>query len=416
MNIFEVIIINTILILFPLLLFLFYIAYNQNFNKKAIDIILDFALVSSFYLEIRYGQESLGGMPFWFFNTVLLIAYLKKRYLSIGILTFASLVLYTTFYGYPLIYLIIEYMIYSLIFYFGTKMKKSDTFLINTFLGVKCFCGLFADLIWRKGNVTFHDITELLFLVVAFFIVSYFIVLLFRKGETIVKLHMTVKEVEQDKQVRTSLFKITHEIKNPIAVCKGYLDMFDSKNPEHGEKYVPIIKEEINRTLILLQDFLSMNKIRIEKEILDIGLLLEETIDSVAPLFEKGKISLHFEPIEDEVYLEGDYNRLGQVMLNIVKNAIEAMPEDREGDMAIWTTSTKNKIHLHFKDNGIGISKKHLDKIKEPFYTTKKNGTGLGVSLSYEIIEAHGGTIKYTSEEGLGTTVEIVLPTTTLGS
>ena len=73
--------------------------------------------------------------------------------------------------------------------------------------------------------------------------------------------NMTLKELEQEKQIRESLFKITHEIKNPITVCKGYLDMFDVEDKKKSEKYVSILKDEIKRVLVLLEDFLSINKI-----------------------------------------------------------------------------------------------------------------------------------------------------------
>jgi len=76
----------------------------------------------------------------------------------------------------------------------------------------------------------------------------------------------------------------------------------------------------------------------------------------------------------------------------------------------VWTINTKNNIKIYVKDNGVGMNKETLKKIKEPFYTTKQKGTGLGVSLSSEIINAHSGKINYTSEENKYTTVKITLP------
>ena len=201
--------------------------------------------------------------------------------------------------------------------------------------------------------------------------------------DDILKYHMTFKELEQEKQIRLSLFKITHEIKNPLAVCKGYLDMLNPNNKEQCNKYFPIIKEEIDRTLLLLQDFLSVNKIKLDIDILDINLLLEDSLNSLITLLQEKKIKLEFNE-EDEIYINGDYNRLMQVIINIVKNSIESLDGIGDGVIFVKTKIDNKYVCVSFKDNGVGISKENLEKIREPFFTTKPNGTGLGVSLSYE--------------------------------
>ena len=216
---------------------------------------------------------------------------------------------------------------------------------------------------------------------------------------------MNIKELEKEKQLRTSLFKITHEIKNPIAVCKSYLDMFDINNKDH-ERYIEILKEEMNKILLLLQDFLAMNKIKIEKEILDINLLLEDVVNQFEPVLKEKNIRFKYNICQDEIFVEGDYNRLNQVLINMIKNSIEAI--ENNGLIKInYEISDNFKIII--EDNGIGITEDELEKIKEPFYTTKKNGTGLGVSLSIEIIKAHNGNIEYIPLKK-GTKVIIELP------
>jgi len=245
---------------------------------------------------------------------------------------------------------------------------------------------------------------------ILYVVLNILVVFLLNKGEKIVKLEMTLKELQKEKQIRTSLFKITHEIKNPIAVCKGYLDMFDINDEKHSRKYIPIIRSEINRTLLLLQDFLDCNHLKINKEILDINLLLEDVEEECAPLLQDKKINYISHIEEDELYIDGDYERLKQVFINIVKNSIEAITPKGDSYIEINTEVDKNNIHIIIEDNGQGISKEDLEKIKEPFYTTKKNGTGLGITLSLEIIEAHNGKIIYTSEYGSWTKVEVILP------
>ena len=236
-------------------------------------------------------------------------------------------------------------------------------------------------------------------------ITTYLVIFLYKKGEDIIKLHMNLKELEKETQLRSSLFKITHEIKNPIAVCKSYLDMFDINNKNH-ERYIDILKEEMDKILLLLQDFLSMNKIKIQKEILDINLLLEDVVNQFEPVLKEKNIKFKHNICEDEVFVLGDYNRLNQVLINMIKNSIEAI--EKNGIISIDYKIEEN-FKIIIEDNGMGIPKDELEKIKEPFYTTKKNGTGLGVSLSIEIVNAHNGKLQYEILKK-GTRVIIELP------
>ena len=91
-------------------------------------------------------------------------------------------------------------------------------------------------------------------------------------------------------------------------------------------------------------------------------------------------------------------------------SGIEAVDIEKKSYIKIYTTLEKEKIKIYIEDNGIGIPKENMKKISEPFFTTKQNGTGLGVLLSKEIIAAHNGKIEYNSEERIGTTVIITLP------
>ncbi|MBQ9011668.1 MAG: HAMP domain-containing histidine kinase, partial [Bacilli bacterium] len=180
----------------------------------------------------------------------------------------------------------------------------------------------------------------------------------------------------------------------------------------HDRKYITIMREEINKTLLLLDDFLSLNKLKLNKDILDINLLLEDVLNNYWLLLKERRIKLIKDTIEDEVYVYGDYNRLTQVFVNIIKNSVEAMSNG--GVISICSLIKGKKIVISFKDNGSGMSGEVLKKIKEPFFTTKKNGNGLGVSLSYEIIEGHNGKIEYESKLNEYTLVSIVLPIITV--
>ena len=366
---------NIIILLFPLIVNLFYCTYSNNINKEQNKLFLDLALLSSLYLLIIYNNGNSDLIIL--FNIPLIFAFIKKRTLVSIIITIIILMNYAD--ANITIY-IIEYLIYYLIYIFYQKN------ILNLFLIIKFI-------------FNFNLLTSIIFV-----ITTYLVVFLYKKGEDIIKLHMNLKELEKETQLRSSLFKITHEIKNPIAVCKSYLDMFDINNKDHI-RYIGILKEEMDKILLLLQDFLSMNKIKIEKEILDINFLLEDIVNQFEPILKDKNIKFIHNICEEEIFVEGDYNRLNQVFINIIKNSIEAINDK-------CVIKLDYEIDRNFKiiieDNGCGITEDQIEKIKEPFYTTKKNGTGLGVSLSIEIIKAHNGKIDYIPlKKGLKVIVEL---------
>lgn len=397
MNLFEFTILDIIFIFFPLLIYLIYVAYTDTFNKKENNLLLEFALLSSLYLTIRYGSGD-NSIPILVINVPLIISYIKRRNLGILLISISLIYYYFYYFEYSVIILVIEYILYFVLYIIKEKKEWSDKSFISLFLIIKSitFIGFLLNFHYRN-LFTFSELLEMIGMVLLLVIVTYIMLFLFKAGEKLLKLHMTMKELEKEKQIQMSLFQITHEIKNPIAVCKGYLDMFDVNNPLHSQKYIPILKEEIERTLILLQDFLSIQKLKIEKDILDINLLLEEIICSLEPLFKEKKIQLNSNISEEEIYVNGDYNRLKQVFINLIKNSIEAMTNDRKHILKIDIIEGKEKVKIEIIDNGVGIEKENLKKLKNPFFSTKANGTGLGVYLSSEIIKAHNGKISYES-------------------
>ena len=159
-----------------------------------------------------------------------------------------------------------------------------------------------------------------------------------------------------------------------------------------------------------MDDFLDYSRISINKEILDINILLENTLSAMKPLFKDKNATTIFNIQDQEIYIEGDYNRLKQVLINVFKNCFEAKREDTKLKINIELLVEEDKVILSISDNGKGIDKESLKKIGEAFYTTKENGTGLGICLSKEIIKKHNGSINYESNKEKGTTVKIILP------
>ena len=215
-----------------------------------------------------------------------------------------------------------------------------------------------------------------------------------------------LKNYETKNNDDTLIFQIAHEIKNPIAVCKGYLDMLDTTKKEKVNKYIPIIRSEMNRALTIMDDFLNLKRLTIQKDVMDLILLLEDVKATMDSILSDKNIILDLPKIEEEVLIEGDYDRLKQVFVNLIKNSYEANAKE----IQLKVTPKKDTVEIMIQDNGEGISKKDLKRVGQLFYTTKSKGTGIGVSMSKEIIRLHQGVIQYDSTLGEGTTIKVVLP------
>lgn len=409
MSIFESLIVNLIFLLFPFLIYEIYIIYSNN--EKEQKLFFDLAIFSSMFLIIRYSSQKNTIANLVFINFPLLIAFLKKRTILVIILSIITIYYYHLILKTPIIYGIIEYSLYLIIYIYLQKKKSTGHSLLNIFISLKSFliaCILFLRDIDNTKSIT--TITYLVLIILIFMMTMTSILCLIKEGEKILEKNKSLKELEKEKELKLALFKLTHEIKNPIAVCKGYLEMLNPKKQDKVEKYLPIIEDEINRTLTIINDFSDYGKLKIEKEEIDLVMLMEDIEETLMPLLKEKNVCWTFATKEEELYIELDYNRIKQVLINLIKNSIEASQKKKPLKIKMTLKKLKDEVQIKVEDTGIGMSKEVLDKISKIFYTTKENGTGLGVALSKEIIDQHQGTMYYQSEVGKGTKVTIFLP------
>ncbi len=409
MNIFSYTFPSLIFILCPLFIYIVLISSNNHITSNNKDIIFGTTLLSIIYTVVSFNSTNYPIINFLLLNSVILIAYLRDRLLIGNIIAILLLIIYYDSFNF-ITFMIAPYFILYLIYILRNKINISDFLFIDLFLIVD-----YSFLILWMLNSNYQvyiklGLINMILLLVFNYILIHIIYLLYNLGENMVKDKIKYNKIKKDSRVKTSLFKITHEIKNPIAVIKAYLDMLDTKDKKKVEKYIPIIKSEIDRLLNLLEDFLLVNKANISFDIMDINMLIDDILSRELPIIKSNKIKFDAYLIDDEIYINGDYNRLAQVLINIIKNSIEAMENRDYKLLTIKEVIKGSNVNIIISDSGVGISKRIMNMIKEPFYTTKNRGTGLGVSLSDEIIKAHTGTLVYESKENIGTKVTIKLP------
>ncbi len=407
MKIMNDVILNVVLILFPMLVYFIYNCYREIKCEKYNSILLKVALFSSLYLCLKYGNIETNTQILLFCNIPILIAYLKKE-AQVAIVLSIIILLYSEYiFNQNITITLLKFISYYIIYLIGKKKNiKDNTFIILIAILQGFFIAIEYTFIYKTTNII--TLLELILAILLFYLLPIILLYLFKLADNISSLYLAVSEIEKDKQLKNSLFKITHEVKNPIAVCKGYLDMIDINNKEKLSKYIPIIKQEIDRSLNIMSDFMEFSKIKIDKELLDINVLLEDIIKELDLIMGNKNIKMTSRITQDEIFIEGDYNRLKQVFINIIKNSMESI--DKKGNIDITTHVLKDKYYIEVTDNGCGMDEYTLSKVKELFFTTKNKGSGLGVSLSTEIIKAHSGSIDYTSKPNKGTKVVVKLP------
>jgi PAS domain S-box-containing protein len=201
---------------------------------------------------------------------------------------------------------------------------------------------------------------------------------------------------------------ITHEIRNPMAVVRGFLQLMREKSPVSLDHYYRIVMEELDRANGIINDFLSLAQNRIvEKEEGHLHSLVEELEPLLwADANLRGQsIELKLGDCVPNLYLNP--KEIKQLILNLARNGMEAM--DEKGVLTILTRSDGEYVEVEVRDTGQGIPAERIGKLFEPFFTTKAKGTGLGLSLCKRIVERHHGTISVHSVEGEGTSFIIKL-------
>lgn len=394
---FDIILLNAVFIVVPVLVYLLYIVYENVIGKKGNDLFLTFAIFTSLYFIIKYSTYF--DYPVDIINILLLLSLLKnKKKTSITLGIFIA-IYFGLMNDYSMALTIVEYALQLLLYFVIFKDLKLE-YKVSIFALIEIIFGI----IYGYYNFLYIIVSNVIYA-----LIGYFVYIAMTMTERIIDVYGTIRVVEYEKEFRDSLFQVTHEIKNPIAVCKGYLDMMDVNNSRQVNKYIPIIKQEIDRTLTLMNDYLNLTKLTVNKSVIDISLLLDDVCNAVEALLIGKSIHFMFDIVDDEIFINGDYDRLKQVFINLVKNSVESIDSSKIGVIKLKMTVNK-KVVITLTDNGKGMDKNTLQKVGTAFYTTKDKGTGLGVKLSMEIIELHNGKIKYSSKLNEGTTVRIELP------
>ncbi|PLR76119.1 PAS domain-containing sensor histidine kinase [Bacillus sp. V3-13] len=203
---------------------------------------------------------------------------------------------------------------------------------------------------------------------------------------------------------------IAHEIRNPMTALKGFIQLLQSNMKDEHAMYFQVITTELQRIDSIINEFLILAKPQAVKFIeSDVTRIVKETVEllTAQAVLHNVQFKTYYQDKLPLLFCEP--NQLKKVFINIIKNAIEVMPKGGYITVSV-ERAAGDKIHVYVQDEGPGIPEEKLKKLGEPFYTTKERGTGLGLMVSYKIIEEHQGSIEVESHPGTGTIFHIYLP------
>lgn len=207
---------------------------------------------------------------------------------------------------------------------------------------------------------------------------------------------------------------ISHEVRNPLTVSRGFIQLLSEDiSPEKRKGYVDIALKELDRAIDIINDYLTFAKPAIEKkEEINIGEEIQQSVNVISPLASMNGVEIEqtLNALEQNQFITiGDRKKFQQCLINIMKNGIESM-RGKGGKLYVHLSNFNNSVQIDISDQGVGMSQEQINRLGQPYFTTKEKGTGLGMMVSYSIIRGMDGTIDVKSEIGKGTCFSIKLP------
>lgn len=228
-----------------------------------------------------------------------------------------------------------------------------------------------------------------------------------------------MKEIESEKieAVKSLAAGVAHEIGNPLNSLNIHLQVVERKVKKQVDPAVAtdllesleIARNEIKRLDFIVEKFLNaVRPSRPNPQTIDLNDLIKDALNFIGPEVADRRIAVTLELGEELPLLHVDQDQMKQVFYNLIRNSCQAM--GTSGELTIRTGHTDENVYITFADNGPGIPADQVSRVFEPYYTTKKTGSGLGLLIVHRIVHDHGGEVEFKSREGTGTEVTVFLP------
>jgi two-component system sporulation sensor kinase B len=398
-----------------LMILLFFCFVFLNLNRKLalykFSIILLFVAMVWYFIQFSYHPVSDVR-----YDLRLIPVVIGGLYVGISPILVTALIVLRSFYGLDLglFQTLIFYVPLAVILWrihpWFLKQLPQRRILISIFTG--SIIGMFT-VFGMDFNITYSNwydrwFAYLLIPQLGIGIISYAIEFMRKNTE----MRQQLIKAEKLKAVEQMGAAISHEIRNPLTAASGFVQLLqdDYLSRQKRKEYLSIVKDELSSAERVIRDYLTFAKPSLEKvEELNVKSELRQIINILQPVANQNSVEIitDFSVIG---FIKGDRQKFHQCFVNVLKNAIESTPNG--GYLTISTEFSQSYVTIRVKDTGVGMTNEQLERLGEPFYSTKgKNGTGLGMMVVYSIVRAMDGIIWVESEVGVGTTFHFKFPT-----
>ncbi|MGG0720271.1 ATP-binding protein [Robertmurraya massiliosenegalensis] len=362
-------------------------------------------------LTISFPVSYANGFVYDFRIIPIIVAFL---YLGLwqGIATIIIMLLYLQILGHSHIFItLLNYAIMTIILFYLSKKFKTLP-LKKSLLAISIIYWIIT--LTRSYSLIHNKQFEHLLTMFVFSFITWFtlmlVFVLIENFKQQIKLHRELQRSEKLNIISQLAASVAHEVRNPMTTINGFLQLMrkDRNITEQQRTYIDISLSELNRAQDIINDYLSLAKPNDKgSRPVNISEELSKTIELMTSYTNIQNIEVN-SVIEPALFIKGNADEIKQVFINIIKNGIEATKQS--GRLIISAFSDNRHVIIKISDNGEGMTKEQLSRVGTPFYSTKDKGTGIGLTISFQIIEQLKGTISVESELGLGTTFIIILP------
>jgi two-component system, sporulation sensor kinase B len=401
-------ILHVVFILFMVLLFQMFTNDSDNGSKGFTlkFLIMNLAvLVFTMMFPVVYSSGYV--YDFKVIPMILAFIYGGKR---VGFSTFLTMLVIGVFTSHVWIFLVVNYAIYSVLLIPISKWYKRGTWRYKIVL-ISVFY-LFIPITRTCFLLQRNEIEQLLLMVSSTLIIWITLILTIYLIENRLEQLRVKKELmkaEKFNVVSQLAASVAHEIRNPMTTVRGFMQLLQRETlTEEQKSFINISIQELDHAQDVINQYLSLAKPQTEEyEVFSLTDTINESVDvmSTYAVMSSIKINSH---IENDLMVQGIKIEVKQVLLNLLKNAIEAIKENGEITVAAHVHKD-GRIMVIIQDNGAGMPPDQLKVLGRPYYSTKEKGTGLGLTVCYQIIKRMKGEIQVESEQGVGTTFRIFL-------
>ncbi|MCF6410801.1 ATP-binding protein [Pseudalkalibacillus salsuginis] len=404
------ILVNVLFILFPMLFYFVFLREDSRVREKVISkffFILLLSIVLMMILPAVYSEE---------FKYDLRIIPIILGFIYGGLmpgLCLTALMLGFTYVLYPAEFFIAlgNYIIASVVLiilrkFYYTQSNKGKLLTLTVFYFV--IASLRAVYFIANGYFNQIEITIYLSIITLFTLIC--VIALIEALNRQIMLQRELEHIEKMNAISQLAASVAHEIRNPMTTVRGFLQILSKSKeiPETDRSFITISISELDRAQTIINEYLSLSKPQKNAlEIIDFTKLINDSIKIISTYAIINNVEIS-KSVKDSLKIKCFKHEIQQVLINIMKNGIEAM--DNSGKMHVSAVKKDQWVEILIQDNGSGISNEQIKRLGTPYFSTKEKGTGLGLTVSFEIIKRMNGLIDVQSQIGQGTTFKIRLP------